>query len=163
MSKPRRPKTQPTAAVFALMARAAELRAGGQKWEAVAAQLKRSAAACREWRKTYPAVWEQLLRDAHLQVAAEAGSEAVLVLRNLLRSDDEKVKRDAAVALLRLNPPARDESAGQDLPKNDAGRIAAYLESLDDAETQRLIDDAGPADGRPLTEPARPAGANVAG
>ena len=42
------------------------------------------------------------LREAELPLVCETAAESVLVVRKLLRSDDEKVRRDAAQALIDL-------------------------------------------------------------
>ena len=68
--------------------------------------------------------------------------EAVLILRQLLRSDDEKVRRDAARALLDLRfkllaPP--DTSDAVTSPRSaDARRLVAFLEAHSDEEITQL-------------------------
>src|SRR4051812_48296644 len=85
-----------------LLVQAAELRAGGAKWEAVAAQLHRAADTVRRWPRQYPDRWDIALRDAERRSVCEAAAESVHVLRTLLRSNDEKVRRDAARSLTDL-------------------------------------------------------------
>src|SRR5205823_5367444 len=71
-----------------LLSRAAELRAGGSTWDAVAAKLNRSADTVRRWPALDPDRWQAALRAAERRLVAEAGAESVLVLRTLLRSED---------------------------------------------------------------------------
>ena len=71
-----------------LLARAAELRAGGLSWEAVAAKIGRAADTVRRWPTQYPDRWQAVLHAAERRLVSEAGAESVLVLRQLLRSDD---------------------------------------------------------------------------
>jgi hypothetical protein len=123
---------QPTPAVLSSMREAAELRVGGHSWEAVGEQLRRSPETCRHWPLTYPEQWQALYRAAEERVINEAGAEAVLVLRQLLRSKDEKVCRDVAkllatmrMELLTLKSKAADKAT--ELPDSDAERVAAFL------------------------------------
>src|SRR5581483_5616911 len=85
-----------------LLEQAAEARAGGMSWEAVAAKLDRPAETVRKWPAAYPDRWQATARTAERRLVTDAGSESVLVLRNLLRSADDKLRRDAARLLLRL-------------------------------------------------------------
>jgi transposase len=85
-----------------LMTLAAELRAGGLSWEAVAAKVDRSAETVRKWPTAYPDRWHALLHAAERRLARDAAAESMLILRQLLRSDDEKVRRDAARLLINL-------------------------------------------------------------
>jgi hypothetical protein len=123
---------QPTPAVLSSMREAAELRVGGLSWEAVGERLRRSPETCRHWPLTYPELWQALYRAAEERVINEAGAEAVLVLRQLLRSEDEKVRRDVAkllatmrMELLALKSKAADKAT--ELPESDAERVAAFL------------------------------------
>jgi hypothetical protein len=123
---------QPTPAVLSSMREAAELRVGGLSWEAVGEQLRRSPETCRHWPLTYPKQWQALYRAAEERVINEAGAEAVLVLRQLLRSEDEKVRRDVAkllatlrMELLALKSKAADKATEH--PETDAERVAAFL------------------------------------
>src|SRR5262245_50016611 len=92
----------PRAETARLLATAAELKAGGASWEAVAAKVGRTAATCRRWPTLYPDDWQRLFRDAERQLVVDAGAEAVLVLRALLRAADDKVRRDVARTLVGL-------------------------------------------------------------
>jgi hypothetical protein len=126
---------QPTAAVLSNLREAAELRVGGHSWEAVGEQLRRSPETCRHWPLIYPERWQALYRAAEERIINEAGAEAVLVLRQLLRSEDEKVRRDVArllaamrMELLALKIKSADKEA--DRPESDAERVATFLAEL---------------------------------
>jgi hypothetical protein len=123
--------------------------------------VKRDPATCQRWRRAYPDLWDRLYREAEAQLVIDAGAEAVLVLRNQLRADDDRVRRDAAQALLKLRDAARpDDPPAAD---GDAGRVAAYLEGLDDAQVRELLGelDPGPAAGGPGAAAGDPPGEAV--
>jgi hypothetical protein len=149
-----------------LLARAAELRAAGSTWDAVAAKLNRAADTVRRWPILYPDRWQSALRAAERRLVSEAGAESVLVLRTLLRSDDEKVRRDAARFLiyLRLELAKLDQKASGEpptpQPTSDTARLVAFLEGHTDEQLDRLVSElhgaprppgdhraAGPGDG----------------
>src|SRR5947209_9973472 len=85
-----------------LLAAAAELRAAGGSWEAVAAHLRRAVHKCRRWPIRYRDYWVAAYQAAERRRTAVARQEAVNALRGLLRSQDGRTKRDAARALLSL-------------------------------------------------------------
>lgn len=131
-----------------VLARAAELRAGGSAWEAVAAEVGRAADTVRKWPALYPDRWQAALRDAERRLVAEAGAESVLILRTLLRSKDEKVRRDAAKFLvgLRLELARLDQKASPDTsphPTSDAARLVAFLEGHTDDQLEQFVADRG--------------------
>ena len=125
---------------LATLTRAANLRAAGCSWESVAAQLGRAVEGVLKWPDDER--WPALLADAEKRLAVEAGAEAVLVLRNLLRAEDEKVRRDAARFLLELRfRLAAPPDTSDDLPSPrsaDARRLVAFLESHSDDDLARL-------------------------
>ncbi len=133
-----------SAELLDLIGVAAELRAAGKSWEAVAAQVGRSARTVRGWVRAHPAEWRRAYRDAEAQLVVEAAAESVLVLRNLLRAEDDKVRRDAARQLLdfRLELAKLEGKAnGSGRPvAAEAERIAAFLAQCDDGEVQGLVD-----------------------
>ena len=126
-----------------LLNRAAELRAAGGTWEAVAAKLHRSADAVRKWPRDYADRWKIAIREAERRLVCEAAAESVLVLRTLLRSEDEKVCRDAARSLtdLRLDLSKLEIAAGSESAPpltSEAARILAFLDGHADEELARL-------------------------
>jgi hypothetical protein len=128
-----------------LLNHAAELRAGGLSWEAVAAQVGRSAETVRKWPAAYPDRWQALLHAAERRLARDAGAESVLILRQLLRSDDEKIRRDAArllinlrLQLARLDHTSAAQAAAR--PTSGAVRLLAHLlETHSDEQLTRLV------------------------
>jgi hypothetical protein len=149
-----------------LLALAAELRAGGTPWEAVAARVKRRPDTCRRWPDEYPDDWRQAYAEAERRMLADAGSEAVLVMRRLLRSEDDKVCRDVArtLAALRADLRKSERRAGPER-SDDSARLAAFVGGLDDAQVQALIDEllerragagGGAGAGRPDAGPVEP-------
>jgi hypothetical protein len=146
----------PTPALLDLLAQAADLRSGGASWEAVAAQVGRSADTCRRWPALYPDDWRRLYAAAEERLVVEASAESVLVLRKLLRAEDEKIRRDVARLLvtMRLELRALETRAAKAaaLPESDAGRIAGFLAERSDADVQGLVEEllrrrADPAEG----------------
>lgn len=86
----------------ALLARAAELRAEGQTWPAVADRIGKGESTARRWPRKYPDRWLVAMLTAERRQALDSGAESVLVLRQLLRSGDPKLRRDAAKQLIGL-------------------------------------------------------------
>lgn len=129
-----------------LLARAAELRAGGSTWDAVAAKLNRSPDTVRKWPALHPERWQAAQHAAERRLVSEAGAESVLVLRALLRSEDEKVRRDSAKSLiyLRLELAKLDShtsAASAPPPTSAALELAAFLEGHTDDELARIAAD----------------------
>jgi hypothetical protein len=152
--------TTPRAETARLLAAAAELKAAGASWEAVAAKVGRSPDTCRRWPALYPDEWRRLFRAAEQQLIIEAGAEAVLVLRALLRAEDDKVRRDVARTLVALRSQLREleAKAAATAPTDDRGRCAEYLEGMDDAAVGAITDEL-----RPAAEPGRGAGPAAGG
>ena len=123
----------------ALVAVAAEHRAAGASWSTVGQHVKRSADACRRWPKEYPEVWAEAIAAAEDRVIAEAGAEALLTLRNLLRSPDAKVARDAAQALTQM----RTRFLAAKIPDRPAHPVDDIKE-LSDAQVLALLDELHP-------------------
>ncbi len=135
----------------AVLTRAVELRAAGNSWEVVAKAVNRSAETVRKWPTMYPERWPKTLRDAERRLAAEAGGESLLILRQLLRSEDDKIRWHAAKALIYLHleqeklnlkiaaQPSSAETA------SEAQRLVALLESHTDEQlAQMAADECGP-------------------
>lgn len=84
---------------------AAELRAGGFKWETVAGKLHRAVETVRKWPLRYAERWQQAIDKAELRRAMDDDAEMSVVLRILARSSpDDKVRLHAArsINILRL-------------------------------------------------------------
>ncbi len=125
----------------ALLTEAAELRAGGNKWEAVGKALNCPSGTVRDWVRQYPARWKAALSAAEQRLVREVAAESVLVLRNQLRSKDEKIARDAARVLtdLRLDL-TKLELVAEPTPSltSDAARVVAFLDGHTDEHLARL-------------------------
>jgi transposase-like protein len=86
----------PSAELRPLIVHAIELRAGGASWEHVGRQVERSPDTCRKWRRDYEEFWNSHYPKAEDKSITEAAGEALLVLRSLLRSQDERIRKDVA-------------------------------------------------------------------
>lgn len=85
-----------------LLLEAVELRIGGFKWEVVAEKLKRSFETIRKWPMRYPDRWEAAIERAEKRLTVDSNAESVVVLRNMLRADDIKMRWHAAKTLVGL-------------------------------------------------------------
>jgi hypothetical protein len=125
-----------------LVTTAAELKAAGASWAAVALRVGRSPDTVRRWPALYADAWRRLVGDAERQLLADVGAESVTTLRQMLRSEDEKIRRDAARTLLALRDKAKagagDDAAGAG---GKWSPIVAYLERLTDDQITTLTDE----------------------
>src|SRR5262245_51993593 len=128
----------PSSALAHLLVRAAELRAGGTVWETVAATVGRSVDTCRRWPRKYPDLWRRAYGAAARENLAGGGAEGLRMLRALLRSEDEKVKRDAARVLATLFARAR-RSRRLHGPAPEADPLSAVAEALTDDQLRALL------------------------
>lgn len=78
----------------------AELREEGNTWEAVARQVKKTPRTIRRWRTRYA---DRYALNSVALLGRVAEREAEVVLRELLRSPDEKLRSRAAKTLLDLS------------------------------------------------------------
>lgn len=135
-----RDMTQLTPRIQTILKLAAELRATGASWEAVSRRLARAASTVRGWTRQFPEVWAQEYTAAVAALGTETSAEARLVLRELLRSDNEKIRFSAAQALLRIQqqePASQVESAS-------GNALLAELEQLSDEDLARLAHGSAP-------------------
>src|SRR5262245_1762409 len=135
----RRPRA-PTGRTLELMARAADLRAAGASWEAVAKELGRKPDTVRGWPKAHPGDWERLLRRAEAEQIDTAGGEALTTLRRLSRSENERVRLSAAQQLARARSEERKRAARAPAAGADDGldEILAFVRGLDDDQVEEL-------------------------
>jgi hypothetical protein len=136
---------QPPTEILSLMAVAAELRAAGSPWEAVAQKVLRSPRTCRSWSERYPHDWQRLYCAAEDKLLAEAAAEAMHFLRRLLRSKDEWILQNTAKFLVseRREARSRQDAAATDADNRDSdwSPFLAHLETLSDAQLQAFLDD----------------------
>src|SRR6478752_9745744 len=78
-----------------LLARAAELRAVGYTWPAIAKRVHRKARTCQQWPRRCAADWQFYYQAARLRRFEETSEEAHTRLHGLLRAEDEKVRLKA--------------------------------------------------------------------
>jgi len=129
----------------ALIARAAAARASGSSWEAVGKLVSRSPHTVCKWPQTYPEHWEAALRAAARAGVDYAAAQSMIVLRNLLASDNEKVRAEAAWRLLyqRLEQWKIEQKAGGAGPSEpiptDAYIIAQSVKSTTHEERIKLL------------------------
>jgi Homeodomain-like domain len=128
--------------------RAAQLRATGMGYLEIARELGRPVNTVRNWSYTYRDHWNQLMATHQQGVTTDAYSEALASLRVLLRSDDERIRRDAAKAILDTTGPI--QPVPDQPPITDLHRFADYLEGLSDEDLLALL---GAKDTRDLTGP----------
>jgi transposase len=84
----------------ALLLEAVELRIGGCRWEVVAEKVKRSINTVRRWPLRYPERWQEAIERAEQRLTVDSNAESVVVLRNMLRADDIKMRWQAAKTLV---------------------------------------------------------------
>lgn len=82
------------------LVRVARLRASGFSWGAVAKELGVHESTVSRRTKS-DSTWSNLLAEAEVAIARETTSEAVMLLRQELRAEEPKDRRDAAAKLLR--------------------------------------------------------------
>lgn len=133
-----------------LLVRAAELRAGGSKWEAVAQALNRAVDTVSAWPRRYPERWQAAMTAAERQTIGDASAESVHVLRTQLRSKDEKVAHAAARSLtqLRSNRMKTDRAAEGDSaaasPDAEDLHLIAFLRGKTDDQRRQIADSLHP-------------------
>jgi hypothetical protein len=120
------------------MLRAADLRAGGSSWEAVGRELHRHADSCRRWAREYPDLWRRLYREAEQRQDRESRAEARVVLRQLLRSEEEKTRLAAARDLLKSMSRSRGQKNAQPADSEVAAFIS-QLRGLSDGELEEML------------------------
>ena len=131
----------PSSNIFAFVSRAAELRVEGKSWTAIGAELGKRPTTVKRWANNFPEIWQQKIQQFQKMLAQDVAAEAILVLRAALRSDDEKIRRDAAKELLSFHlthsPPLKEKAE----KSSTLQPLTVQLEGLPDAELQRLLDE----------------------
>jgi hypothetical protein len=141
VSSPRCPSSimkQPTSEILELMLRAAELRASGASWETVGREVNRHADTCRRWAREYADVWRRLYGEAEQLQAREGRAEARVILRKLLRSEEEKMRLAAARDLLKA-PRGRGGRKQATPADGEFSTFLSQLQGLSDAELQDML------------------------
>lgn len=135
--------TQPTPELLEELRLAADLRAAGVSWEAIASALKRNPDTCRQWPRTHAEAWRRLSRLAELEAARGAWAEARAVLRQLLRSNEDKSRLSAAAQLLkpRRVKPRRIEPHPISTEHRELAEFISEVKGLDDDKLQQMLAD----------------------
>jgi len=133
-----------------LLAEAAALRASGMSWKAVAAAVKRDVETVRRWPERYPAEWSRYRRAAEDHLVGDAYGESIHSLRVLLRSENEKSRLAASVAIVKARHDqrrlevservalARGAGGKQQELGTDGQRIAAVLDGMSMDQMQEI-------------------------
>jgi len=83
-----------------LLFRAAEARAAGNSWAAIGLLVGRSQRTVCKWPKTYSERWDAALRAADREAIELAAAHAVVTLKNLLHSENERIRAKVAWRLI---------------------------------------------------------------
>lgn len=102
---------EPSSELQERLLQAAELRAKGGSWEAVAELVGEPEQVCSGWPALYPSLWRRLFRAARRRMKQECRAEAQHTLRTLLRSAQEQTRLAAAQALLKALAITKAEPA----------------------------------------------------
>ncbi|HEX3149957.1 MAG TPA: DUF1553 domain-containing protein [Gemmataceae bacterium] len=78
-----------------LLTQAAELRAVGHTWDAIARRVNRKARTVQKWPTRFSYEWAKVYRAVQLRHFEETSNEARAHLRALMRDDDKRVKHKA--------------------------------------------------------------------
>lgn len=129
--------------------RAAELRAAGNAWEKVAADVGVRLAQVRAWPQQYPNRWRKAFDAAERQLLTEASIEAVAYLRKQLRSENVRIVRAASLKLVQIRVALErvrrtpDADKPSDTPPGYADRLLAYVQGMTDEELAAAADPEG--------------------
>ncbi len=123
---------------FDKLQKAAQLRRGGASWSEIGLVVGRSRNTVRKWSEDYSQQWQEAIAnlaqsdslETHLENAAR---EAIHILRTLLRSQDEKIQRDAAKTLLDLS------QSHSSAPQSKFTTLAQMVEGLNDHDLIQLL------------------------
>jgi len=120
-----------------LIAAAAAMRAACESWDAIAAKIGRSCGRLRHWPRDYPDEWNRAYRAAQTELLHQAADEALVTLRRLNRSQNEKIALAAAKELSSLRLKMRE----LDLREAEAKAAAPQPVAAKDGEEEITEDD----------------------
>lgn len=137
------PRPQPT---DAMLEEVAESRASGMTWEAAAGKTNWSVSTIKTWPRKYPDRWAAAYRRAELRFSRDSCAHSIVILRNLLVSEDEKSRRDAArilvqhrVAIERLDLRAGPPQIVISQVESDDQFARSLLEGLTDEQQEAYL------------------------
>jgi hypothetical protein len=151
------------------LARVARLRASGFSWVAVARETGVHESTLMRRTRANAKTWKGLLAEAEVAIARESAAEAVMLLRQELRADTGKDRRDAAAKLLRYAVQAVGRSkrsaneAGEATLSPEMMKLARFVAKLNPEQVDAFIrssavddrDNASPEEaGNPSKEPS---------
>jgi hypothetical protein len=124
-------------ATDANITKAASIVAGGSSVAVAAEAVGVNESTIRRWMRD--SRWKPAYDAARKAHAVEASTEAVLVLRSLLRSDDEKVRVNAAKTLASVQA-AKDQLAARQSAGSEAANALAGVEFPEDVTAEEVRD-----------------------
>src|SRR5262245_51306548 len=89
-----------------LIAAAAELRAGGYSWEAIAEKLRRPLKTCQNWPNKQARLWAEYFRPAQLRLWEQMAMEARTRLHAFMRDADKKLSYKANELIMKHSAAA---------------------------------------------------------
>lgn len=130
---------EPSPELLQWMTAAARERAAGTSWAGVGRELAKPLEECSRWPAEYPEVWRRLYHAAELALRKDVRAEAIFILRQLVRANDDKIRLAAAQQLLKLQakPRPRPVAAVSDDDVEAAGFIRE-LRGLNDGDLDAL-------------------------
>jgi hypothetical protein len=119
---------------------AAELRAKGSSWEAVAQEMGLLASTLRLWPTMYADRWAPSFHRAETDMFIEAVAEAIRALRKQLRSNKPLDVRDAAKQLLGFQVQLRKKTPNEATPGALFTEIDLQEFAHEHRNTQKAVD-----------------------
>ena len=123
--------------LITLLTTAAEMRSVGASWEAVGRRVNRSPKTCGRWPSLYSEEWEQIYLREQCRRYEEVGNEGLSIMRQLLRSKDEKYQLKAVEIVMRYGPHLglkKLAAASIELPKD----AQVLLDMQNEVDRERL-------------------------
>ncbi len=102
-----------------LCERAAEMKAAGSSWEAIATALQRTVQTVKKWPRVYANEWQELFGQFEKQFVDEAAAESVLALRKQLRIEKSTLSVQAADKLIRYRISRAKSTPAPPPPPNE--------------------------------------------
>ncbi len=123
---------EPTTKTTTRIAEVAALRVNGSSWDTIAKQYgyKNRDTAFRTLTRMHKDLWRAEYETARALYLDEIEAEASLTLRQLLRSDDDRIKQQAAASLLAHCAKLRAQKI--ELTGADGGPVVKVYAGVDD-------------------------------
>jgi hypothetical protein len=140
-----------------LLAQAAALRVSGAGWKKIAAALNRDLNTVMHWPQRYPDEWARYRRLAEDHLTADAFGESITSLRLLMRSENEKSRLSASIAVGKMRTEQRRLEVMQsrvgavrrsdgklEALSTEGQQIAAFLDGMSMEQMQEMAKKMGP-------------------